>query len=79
MELSSIIDHLPNWNHFLEKYNPDLEFIEAFFTRLSSIEDSSILENILKRINIELWILILHDVEIDHKLYLSILESIKNK
>lgn len=54
MEISSITSHLPNWNRFLEKYDPDLEFIEAFFTRLSSIEDSGILENILKRINIEL-------------------------
>ncbi len=79
MEISSITSHLPNWNRFLEKYDPDLEFIEAFFTRLSSIEDSDILENILKRINIELWILILHDIEIDHELYVSILESIKNK
>jgi len=31
----SILLSLPNWNRFSEKYNPDIEFLEAFNTRIA--------------------------------------------
>ncbi len=54
MELSSITTYLPNWDRFIQKYNPDIEFIEALLTRVSTLEESIIRENVLKKINIEL-------------------------
>mgnify|MGYP006052043793 FL=1 len=62
---SSILLSLPNWNRFSEKYNPDIEFIEAFNTRIVWISDPEIQKKILDRINVELWILLLHDTEVD--------------
>lgn len=79
METISITSHLPNWSRFLEKYNPNTEFISAFFSRIFLIKDIDIRDSVLKRINIELWILLLHEVEINQKKYELILESINNK
>jgi hypothetical protein len=76
MENSLILAYLPNWNRFSEKYNPDPEFVEAFFSRLSIFEDLQLQENICKRINIELGMLLLHDIEITHEMFSSILGSI---
>ena len=54
MEPSSIITHLPNWDRFIQKYHPDMEFVEAFLVRISTLEESTLQENVLKKINIEL-------------------------
>jgi hypothetical protein len=77
MENTLILTHLPNWNRFIEKYQPDTEFIDAFLHRLSLLEDETILEKVTKQINIEIGILLLHDIEIDSTMYALILESIR--
>ncbi len=79
MELSSSATYLPNWDRFIQKYNPDIEFVEAFLVRISTLEGSTLQENILKKINVELWILLLSDNEINKDMYRSILESITIK
>lgn len=69
---------IPNWDRFCEKYQPDPVFTEAFITRISVLENSVIRDNILKRINIELGILILHDVEVGRDMFQVILESMQS-
>ena len=49
--------------------------MESFLTQLSDIDDTEDQITIAKRINIELWILLLHDREINNHLFSSILES----
>lgn len=68
----SILLSLPNWNRFSEKYNPDIEFLEAFNTRIAWISDPEIQKKILDRINVELWILLLHDTEVDSTFFESL-------
>jgi len=54
MELSSIATYLPNWDRFIQKYNPDIEFVEAFLVRISTLDENDLQIDILKKINIEL-------------------------
>ncbi len=54
MEPSSIITYLPNWDRFIQKYHPDIEFVEAFLTRMSSLGENDLQVDILKKINVEL-------------------------
>lgn len=79
MELSSIATYLPNWDRFIQKYNPDIEFVEAFLVRISTLDENDLQIDILKKINIELWILLLSDNEINEDMYKSILISITQK
>lgn len=74
--MNTITLALPNWDRFSEKYHPDPEFLEALMTRIEFLENTELKENILARINIELWILLLHDTEIDKKMYTSLLQEI---
>ncbi len=77
MDATTLHIALPNWDRFCEKYQPDPVFVEAFVTRLSALEESVIRENILKRINVELGILLLHDVEVGREMFQVILESMQ--
>ncbi len=54
MENNLINTYIPNWNRFIEKYNPKQEFMESFLTQLSDIDDTEDQITIAKRINIEL-------------------------
>ena len=54
MENNLINTYIPNWNGFIEKYNPKQEFMESFLTQLSDIDDTEDQITIAKRINIEL-------------------------
>lgn len=67
---------LPNWDRFSEKYHPDPEFLEALTIRIDSLDDMELKKNILTRINVEIGILLLHDTEIDKKMYTSLLQEI---
>ena len=54
MELSLITTYIPNWNRFIEKYNPEHEFMEVFLSQLSDVEDIDDQITVAQRINIEL-------------------------
>lgn len=75
MENTIINTYIPNWNRFIEKYNPENKFMEIFLTQLSEVDNNEDQITVAKRINVELWILLLHDREINNHLFSSILES----
>lgn len=79
MEQNLINNYIPNWKRFIEKYNPEKEFMETFLDQLSDIDDTEDQITVAKRINVELWILLLHDREINSNLFSSILESMSEK
>lgn len=54
MEFTLITTHIPNWKRFIEKYNPEHEFVESFLTQLSEVDDSDDQVTVAKRINVEL-------------------------
>ena len=54
MDLSLITTYKPNWNRFIEKYNPEHEFMEVFLSQLSDVEDIDDQITVAQRINIEL-------------------------
>ena len=63
-ELTTLI---PNWQRFVELYEPSEELIDAFIKRISMIQDSDIRTRVSGYINVELGILILSHREIDNK------------
>lgn len=77
-ETHTISTLIPNWNHFCNKYHPHEDFIDAFISRVTTLDDTTLQEALLKRINIELGILLLHDTEIDAETYALLLKSITN-
>ena len=77
MDATTLHIALPNWDRFCVKYQPNPVFTEAFITRISALENSAIRDSILKRINIELGILLLHDVEVGRDMFQIILESMQ--
>lgn len=54
MEQNLINNYIPNWKRFIEKYNPEKEFMETFLDQLSDIDDTEDQITVAKRINVEL-------------------------
>lgn len=64
---TNILQDIPNWQRFVEVYQPSDELIDAFTERMGSISDDDIRGDIAKYINLELGILLLSHREIDDK------------
>lgn len=54
MENTIINTYIPNWNRFIEKYNPENKFMEIFLTQLSEVDNNEDQITVAKRINVEL-------------------------
>ncbi len=77
MELSLLEQHIPNWKRFCDMYHPKKDFQDAFLERFSIIEDEELRENVGKRINVELGILLLHHGEVSNASYKKIIHLFK--
>jgi hypothetical protein len=77
METLFLQNYIPNWQRFCDSYKPKADFQEAFMERFSLIEDEEIRQNIGKKINVELGILLLHHEEIDESSFLGIINLFK--
>lgn len=72
-----LVTHIPNWKRFCEIYNPKNDFIRAFNERIESIEDEELRSIVWKKINVNLWILLLAHKEIDEWVFEEIFDSIQ--
>ena len=74
-----LLTHIPNWNRFCEKYQPKKTFIHAFEERIGLVEDEEIRIAVAKKVNVDLWILLLAHKEVNEWVFGEILLSIKEK
>ncbi len=79
MELTLLEQHIPNWKRFCDMYHPKKDFQDAFLERFSIIEDEELRENVGKRINVELGILLLHHGEVSSISYKKIIHLFKEE
>ncbi len=77
METTLLELYIPNWNRFCDMYHPKKDFQDAFLERFSIIEDETLRENVGKRINVELGILLLHRGEVSNISYKKIIHLFK--
>ena len=77
MELTLLEQYIPNWKRFCDAYTPKKDFQEAFLERFAIIEDPLLRENVGKRINVELGILLLHHGEVSNASYKKIIHLFK--
>lgn len=75
----NILKHIPNWTRFVQKYQPDTDFTEAFESRIESISELDTFESIAKYINVELGVLLLREHEIDHEMLTHLLDAFSKK
>ena len=74
-----LLTHIPNWNRFCEKYQLKKTFIHAFEERIGLVEDEEIRIAVAKKVNVDLWILLLAHKEVNEWVFGEILLSIKEK
>ena len=77
METTLLELYIPNWKRFCDMYQPKQDFQDAFLERFSIIEDEELCENVGKRINVELGILLLHHGEVSNASYKKIIHLFK--
>lgn len=70
--------HIPNWDRFIQKYQPSQEFVKAFEDRIDLIYDSDKFEQIAGYINVELGVLLLRHTEIRESELQGIIDSLNN-
>lgn len=65
----AVIGYIPNWKRFCDRFHLDDAFVQEFEVRFLEIGDVEIREHLGERINAELGLLLLRDIEIGRETF----------
>ncbi len=80
IEYEELVDkYIPNFRRFEDSLDADSEILVWLALMIKKVYDAWLLESIWKYINLELWLCILKDKEIDQEKLKEIVWNFKNR